>query len=510
MAARADASTARATAESPVAADRAHTAHAALAAVAARNGPAPASWRADLAHRELLQAEVQSLKGALESAHEMLRQERAARELIVQRAVSAARAWAVRAKAIAAGEDPERPEFYAGQRTDEGEDMLERQAADEAASDEEARLTLASDADAAAASLFEFSVFAQAGALAQARGVSSSGAPDGACGEAQAAGGCVGEEAVRQKPDAAAYAYNGHARRGGSLAGEGTAAEGGEAGASDGWEACARALQLSVESLEVELASRPSASEYVALLDRAERAEAALAEAAEAEARAGGSAEQGEWQPAEREQASSTRLDWDGEWEPHQTRKDAMCSDPPPDALVLDLCGALGVSSPTQLRPAIDALLARTASAPSLERFVAQVLRILASASEDDDLTRSPALALAELSRWAADRPELTRLRACVADALCGKLGQDRASLSGGRHAENGWSGEHDTAGLGGQAGGFDPWRAGAAPWRHDGIPWGGIARGGIIHGGIPRGGTLEAKAARVQASLVQWLSSGL
>lgn len=476
------ASTVRVAEERADATERAHSARDAHAAMTARSGTEPASWRAELADKELLQAEVQSLERAYADCYESLRRERMARELIVQRAVSAARGWAVRAKAIAAGDDPEGPDFYSRQPADQGErgdKPVRQEAPDGTSSGNEMRLSMVADARAASASLFEFGAFAQAGALAQARSMSCSNAAEGVGSEAAAAamGGCVAQEATRR----GGAGLHEHGWLGGSVQRVAAGQVDGADGSCDGWEACTRALQASVEALEMELAARPSALEYVAALDRAELAEAALADAPAVQAAAHALRQTAA-------PAASTRRGWDTEWEAataavpsHRTHRGAIFRGPQhdPGEVILDLSAALGVSSPAQLRPAVDALLARTASTPFLERFVAQVLRILASAG--DDPTRSPALALAELSRWAAERPELARLQAYVADALSGQLMHDTASLGGSR-----------------LSGAQPAWReAGSARWRRGAGSWGGSR-------------ALEAKAARVQASLVEWLSSDL
>lgn len=184
------ASTVRVAEERADATEPAHSARDAHAAMTARSSTEPASWRAELADKELLQAEVQSLERAYADCYESLRQERMARELIVQRAVSAARGWAVRAKAIAAGDDPEGPDFYSRQPADQGDrgyKPVRQEAPDGTSSGNEVRLSMVADARAAAASLFEFGAFAQAGALAQARSMSCSNAAEGVGSEAAAA-----------------------------------------------------------------------------------------------------------------------------------------------------------------------------------------------------------------------------------------------------------------------------------------------------------------------------------
>lgn len=95
--------------------------------------------------------------------------------------------------------------------------------------------------------------------------------------------------------------------------------------------------------------------------------------------------------------------------------------------LLARLCAALGAESPSALRT-VEMLQTRAAAAPHLERFVHSVLCILEDTA-DGAATSSPALALAELSRWASERPELARLQAYVSAALRDAVSTDRRSL---------------------------------------------------------------------------------
>lgn len=535
----------RAAAERAEAAEAAHSARTVSAAAESRRAAESAAWRVELSRRELLEAEMRELEVAYAACYDALCAEREARERIAQRAMDISGLWALRARSF--GE------------SDVGEPQLDTE--NKARLREEEWHKMADYADEAASALQDFSDFAHSGALGPVPDARPSVSSAESRGMREAAKKRV--EVVEHVMRAAAAAKNSdlyHAARnrleeaqydadyvvsrcGGAAESAALAAARARA---DDWEARARALQASVDELELELASRPNAREFADAIKRAQRAEAALAEERRAVSQLlEGHRSTDRWEadrrrepvsPCETRSALSARdaIRRDKHaWyttgahaqPPHGIERPARpdCSvaarsrgnycgpgrggpAPPERELLERLCDALGVVSPAYLGVAVDEMQATAASWPRLQAFVQSVLGILRSAptTDGDDPTASPALALAELSRWAAERPEITRLQAYVADDLREALLSAPTGVrelvppqaSGGaipkdwrRHAA--WTGSAPMP---------------QTPHTLRPVRW---LRGGTA-GSRGANRDLEAKAARVQASLIEWLASDL
>ena len=184
------------------------------------------------------------------------------------------------------------------------------------------------------------------------------------------------------------------------------------------WEAVASSLRDDVESLEIELAGRPSVRAVRDLSCRVSELEAELAEArreareplwAEHKVRRHGSPTR----EAMRRDKAAARL----RWADVETMGPAARDD-----LLVDVCRALNVSSAHAVRDALGSLNAHKSMAPQLEGFARAVTAIVGSARRADGgepsardatpLPQTPRQLLSTLKGWARERTELGELRA--------------------------------------------------------------------------------------------------